>query len=336
VHHHFFRNLHLGHLQFDELYTTLRDKVHDVWIWVAFDAKTKLIPAVQLEDLGVPACRRGEVGLWDLKTRESIRLASADQLAGVYAVAFSPDSRLLASGDANGSVYVWDLVTRQRVGPLLCCRREVDSLAFSPDGKLLAAGGQDEIVLWSVTTFRRLGDPLRDQPGHIYSLAFSPDGTWLISGGSQGTVYAWIIGKEALQTKLCEVVGRNMTRPEWDRYLPTTPYRTTCPQWPEPSPTPVPSTPLPSPTPTAGPSPTPDMQVFAWVRNMLVELLGVDESKVTLDARIREDLQADDLDKIELVMAVEEKFGREISDEEAGSLQTVRDIVYFISRQSAP
>ena len=48
VHVHFLRNLQIGHLQFDELYTPLRDKAHDLWIWVAFDPCTKLIPAVQL------------------------------------------------------------------------------------------------------------------------------------------------------------------------------------------------------------------------------------------------------------------------------------------------
>ena len=48
VHTHFFRNLHLGHLQLDELFTTLRDKAHDLWVWVAFDPATKLIPALQL------------------------------------------------------------------------------------------------------------------------------------------------------------------------------------------------------------------------------------------------------------------------------------------------
>jgi len=48
VHAHFFRHLHLGHLQFDELYTTLRDKAHAVWVWVAFDPQTKLIPALQI------------------------------------------------------------------------------------------------------------------------------------------------------------------------------------------------------------------------------------------------------------------------------------------------
>jgi len=45
---HFFRNLSLGHVQLDELYTTLRDKSRDLWVWVAFDPATKLVPALQL------------------------------------------------------------------------------------------------------------------------------------------------------------------------------------------------------------------------------------------------------------------------------------------------
>ena len=48
VHARFFRNLTLGHLQLDELFTTLRDKAHDLWVWAAFDPITKLIPALQL------------------------------------------------------------------------------------------------------------------------------------------------------------------------------------------------------------------------------------------------------------------------------------------------
>jgi len=48
VHAHFFHHLHLGHLQLDELFTTLRHKAHDLWVWVAFDPATKLIPALQV------------------------------------------------------------------------------------------------------------------------------------------------------------------------------------------------------------------------------------------------------------------------------------------------
>ena len=53
------------------------------------------------------------------------------------------------------------------------------------------------------------------------------------------------------------------------------------------------------------------------VREIIVNLLGVDPEQVTLDARFREDLEADSLDLVELIMEFEQEFGGEISDEEA-------------------
>jgi len=52
------------------------------------------------------------------------------------------------------------------------------------------------------------------------------------------------------------------------------------------------------------------------VRDIIVDLLGVDASRVVSEARFREDLEADSLDLVELIMAIEEEFGGEISDEE--------------------
>ena len=58
-------------------------------------------------------------------------------------------------------------------------------------------------------------------------------------------------------------------------------------------------------------------EVFAKVKNVIVEQLGVTEDEVTMDASFTEDLGADSLDTVELVMALEEEFGTEIADEEA-------------------
>ncbi|MBN1264408.1 MAG: acyl carrier protein [Anaerolineales bacterium] len=69
---------------------------------------------------------------------------------------------------------------------------------------------------------------------------------------------------------------------------------------------------------------------FAEVKGIIVELLGVEDSKVTLESRFREDLEADSLDLVELIMAFEEKYGGEISDEEAQKIQSVGDIVGYI------
>ncbi len=69
---------------------------------------------------------------------------------------------------------------------------------------------------------------------------------------------------------------------------------------------------------------------FQEVKAIIVELLGVDESKVTMDARFREDLEADSLDLVELIMAFEDKFGGEISDEDAQKITTVGEAVAYV------
>ncbi|MCJ7824051.1 MAG: acyl carrier protein [Anaerolineales bacterium] len=69
------------------------------------------------------------------------------------------------------------------------------------------------------------------------------------------------------------------------------------------------------------------------VRNIIVELLGVDVGKVVPDAKFREDLEADSLDLVELIMAFEEKFGGEISDEDAQKITTVGEAVKYIDEK---
>ena len=69
---------------------------------------------------------------------------------------------------------------------------------------------------------------------------------------------------------------------------------------------------------------------FGEIKKIIVDLLGVDEGKVTMEARFREDLEADSLDLVELIMAFEDKFGAEISDEAAQKITTVGEAVTYI------
>ena len=69
---------------------------------------------------------------------------------------------------------------------------------------------------------------------------------------------------------------------------------------------------------------------YEQIKTIIVDLLGVDESKVTLDARFREQLEADSLDLVELIMAFEDKFGGEISDEDAQKITTVGEAVTYL------
>lgn len=71
------------------------------------------------------------------------------------------------------------------------------------------------------------------------------------------------------------------------------------------------------------------------VRDVIVDLLGVEPEKVIPEARFREDLEADSLDLVELIMAFEEEFGGEISDEDAQKITTVGEAVAYIEERMA-
>ena len=75
------------------------------------------------------------------------------------------------------------------------------------------------------------------------------------------------------------------------------------------------------------------MSVFEDVKAVIVEVLGVDPEKVTLEANFREDLEADSLDLVELIMAFEDKFGKEIPDEDAQQITTVGEAVAYVQER---
>jgi acyl carrier protein len=69
---------------------------------------------------------------------------------------------------------------------------------------------------------------------------------------------------------------------------------------------------------------------YTELKAIVKDLLGADEEKITMEARFREDLEADSLDLVELIMAFEDKFGAEISDEDAQKITTVGEAVNYI------
>ncbi|MBQ4145872.1 MAG: acyl carrier protein [Clostridia bacterium] len=75
------------------------------------------------------------------------------------------------------------------------------------------------------------------------------------------------------------------------------------------------------------------MDIFEKVKEITVEQLGVDEDAVTMDASFINDLEADSLDIVELMMALEEEFDIEIPDEDAEKISTVSDAVDYIKER---
>lgn len=74
-------------------------------------------------------------------------------------------------------------------------------------------------------------------------------------------------------------------------------------------------------------------QIFSEVKAILVDRLGVDEDKIGEETSFTDDLGADSLDIVELVMELEDAFGKEISDDDAQQLTTVGNVVDFIQKE---
>ncbi len=122
----------------------------------------------------------------------------------VTAIATNPTGRFLAVGDANGTLYLWDLDIPAATTPSF--RQElpdlgkIDALALSPNGDLLAAASQKQQVVevWDVPSRTRKYTLTRNDWRHgIWSVAFRPDGQVLASGGGDGKVSLWNVSTGA-------------------------------------------------------------------------------------------------------------------------------------------
>lgn len=112
------------------------------------------------------------------------------QAGRIRALAFAPDSRLLAAASDDGVVKVLDIVGGCEVAVLPEAPGTAACLAFAPDGRRLAVGRRHEVTLWDVTSRQ----PVRTLRGHrdpVWSLAFRPDGGVLATGGQDARIRLW-------------------------------------------------------------------------------------------------------------------------------------------------
>ncbi|MHC4406221.1 MAG: WD40 repeat domain-containing protein [Planctomycetota bacterium] len=126
---------------------------------------------------------------------------------GPWSIAFSPDGSLVASGNLDRVVTVWEVATGKLRYTLAGHGWDVRCVAFSPDGSILASSSKDTTVkLWDAAT-GELRDTLQGHTGDVWGLAFSPDGATLASAGFDNTVILWDVASGELQGTLTGHTG---------------------------------------------------------------------------------------------------------------------------------
>lgn len=117
----------------------------------------------------------------------------ATSLKSTYALALSPDGKLLATGNIDGQIHLWQVADGKNLLTFKGHEGVVWTVAFSPDGQTLASCGLDKLVkLWDIQT----GDCLKTLDEHtdvVWSISFSPDGQILASGSSDTSIRLWDI-----------------------------------------------------------------------------------------------------------------------------------------------
>jgi WD40 repeat protein len=202
-----------------------------------------------LAAFGYPSLNGSGVNSVDLLAVPSLHRVQLLHVGNGFVVspAFSPDSKEFAVSDfelsaAYGRVIVWNAATWTQRASLQLPYQPV-GVAFIARGARLATtevatGDRPEdplrVDLWDAVTLQQIGDPIKVR-GDAGLLATDRPGGYRFASGSTspvGTPMVWDVDPTHWDAMGCRIAGRNLTRAEWDQYLPGRPYQLTCPTWP--------------------------------------------------------------------------------------------------------
>ncbi|WP_433424149.1 protein kinase domain-containing protein [Microtetraspora malaysiensis] len=150
----------------------------------------------------------------------------------VFSAAFSPDGRILTTGDIAGRLTFWDLAADRRHGPvfrLTSTDSGISGLAFSPRGDVVASVLGDGIVqLWDPATPAKMGSSIPGGSADVETAAFASGGRVLRILDATGTLREVAVDPDDLVAAVCARAGRTLTEAEWARDLPGASYRDVC------------------------------------------------------------------------------------------------------------
>jgi len=131
-----------------------------------------------------------ELKLWDVAAQKALPPLTG-HTNKIFAAAFAPDARTLATGSADRTVRLWDVATWKERAVLEGHTDAVLSVAFSPDSRIVASAGADHVLkLWDASTGKALGDCIGHEEA-ILAVAIARDGKTLATGSADCTVRLW-------------------------------------------------------------------------------------------------------------------------------------------------
>jgi WD40 repeat protein len=146
------------------------------------------------------ASEDGNVSVYDFTESKPLKLNGAT--GTVRALAFSPTGLVLASGNDEGKVSLWNCATREKIQTIQSSGQKILSLAFSPDGKKLAFGSVDNrVVIWDIESNKQQ-HAMRGHKDWVRAVVFSHDGQTLTSGSYDKTIKQWNVQTGALSATL--------------------------------------------------------------------------------------------------------------------------------------
>jgi WD40 repeat protein/tRNA A-37 threonylcarbamoyl transferase component Bud32 len=170
----------------------------------------------------------GDAEVWDVSGPSPSPTLRLESSGYGYAVAFSPDGRMLATAGLDPLARLWDVHTGKLIRELEQGGSGVLTLEFSPDGRVLAVSGFEPVAsLWDVATGIQIG-PSLTAGNRRAQVDLSPDGRSLLLTHGNGHGALWDVDPESWAQRACTLANRTLTRKEWEEFLPGRPYEPAC------------------------------------------------------------------------------------------------------------
>jgi len=175
--------------------------------------------------------RDGKIIIYKVDDSQTQFVLHENSGISILALDFGEGDKLLASGDEQGNVLVWDFMSRTMLNNLRGHQARITQVRFSPDGRILASSSTDGSVrMWETDNLNTQPIVLSANAGFIFCIAFSPDSERILTGSrDEDRLVLSPTRTETMVEGICNTIDRNFSEEEWNTYIGTDiPYEQTC------------------------------------------------------------------------------------------------------------